>query len=54
MHEISRVSVPFIFSCEVQQVDYFAKEDGYIAIIRLDDLRLLSKRDSEFATFFYK
>ncbi|CAD8165313.1 unnamed protein product [Paramecium octaurelia] len=40
--------------CEVQQIDYFAKEDGYIAIIRLDDLRILQKRDSEFSTFIYK
>lgn len=38
----------------MQQIDYFAKEDGYMAFIKLDDLRLLTKRDMAFASFFFR
>ncbi|KAM3137521.1 hypothetical protein pb186bvf_010311 [Paramecium bursaria] len=38
---------------EIQQCDIFAKEDGYLAFIKLDDIRLLAKRDSQFTSFIF-
>jgi hypothetical protein len=34
---------------EIQQFDIYAKDSGYMALIKRDDLRIIFKRDPEFA-----
>lgn len=39
--------------CEVQQFDLYAREEGSMALLRREDLRLLIKREPEFSAYLY-
>lgn len=40
--------------CEVHQFDIYAKEPGCLAILKRENLRMLSKREPEFSYYLYK